>query len=166
MAYILRSMLPNTAVSFSPRHTRPKALGKYDSVQAGYAGTLSRHLDVQGYNNVPSQLAAPGANQYEYIPFPDFSPGSAYEATNGPSNYNSLQAVYSRSVEHGLSILANYTYSKCMSNAAEFGRSLGYRAQFLRLRHWWRQRTLRRRRHAPGSCPANEGSLRTNSSSR
>ena len=111
--------------------TLQRMLGKYDSIQAGYVGTRSRHLDIQGYNNVPTKLAAPGANQYDYIPFPDFSPGSAYETTNGSSNYNSLQVVYSRSVAHGLSANVNYTYSKCMSNAAEFGRNFGYRAEFL-----------------------------------
>ncbi len=111
--------------------TFQRTLGQVDSIQAGYVATLSRHLDVQGYNNAPSQLVAPGADLYKYIPFPDFSPGSAYETTNGTSNYNSLQVVYTRSTSHGLSILANYTYSKCMTDAAEFGRNIGYRAQWL-----------------------------------
>jgi len=111
--------------------TFQRTLGQADSIQAGYVATLSRHLDVQGYNNAPSQLVAPGADLYKYIPFPDFSPGSAYETTNGTSNYNSLQVVYTRSTSHGLSILANYTYSKCMTDAAEFGRNIGYRVQWL-----------------------------------
>jgi hypothetical protein len=111
--------------------TFQRTLGKVDSIQAGYVATLSRHLDVQGYNNAPSQLLAPGADLYQNIPFPDFSPFSAFETTNGISNYNSLQVVYNRATSHGLSILANYTLSKCMTDAAEFGRSIGYRAQWL-----------------------------------
>lgn len=111
--------------------TVQRTLGKFNSVQAGYVATLSRHLDVQGYNNVPSQFAAPGADLYKALPFPDFAPTSSYESTNGTSNYNSLQVVYTRSASHGLSVLANYTLSKCLTDAAEFGRILGYRAQYL-----------------------------------
>lgn len=112
--------------------TLQKQVGRFDSFQAGYIGTLSRHLDIQGAHNSPSQLAPSGADLSKYVPFPDFSPNSAYETTNGASSYNSLQVVYSHAANHGLSTFANYTYSKCMSNSAEFGRANAYpRAEWL-----------------------------------
>jgi hypothetical protein len=107
-------------------------LDNHDAFQVGYVGTLGRHLDILGSHNSPSQAVAPGANIFNYIPFPDFSPNSAYESTNGSSNYNSLQAAYNRELNHGISVAFNYTYSKCFSDAAQFNSSFpGYRAQFL-----------------------------------
>ncbi len=107
-------------------------LDKSDSIQAGYVGSLGRHLDVLGMHNSPSQAVAPGANIYSYIPFPDFSPNSSYESTNGASNYNAAQVVFTREMNHGIWLIANYTYSKCMSDAAQFDSSFpGYRAEWL-----------------------------------
>ena len=76
-------------------------LDNHDAVQVGYVGTLGRHLDILGSHHSPSQALAPGANIFTAISFPDFSPNSAYESTNGSSNYNSLQAVYNRELSHG-----------------------------------------------------------------
>ena len=107
-------------------------IDNHDAVQVGYVGTLGRHLDILGSHNSPSQALAPGANLFAAVPFPDFSPNSAYESTNGSSNYNSLQAVYNRELSRGISVGANYTYSRCFSDAAQFGGSFpGYRAQWL-----------------------------------
>ncbi len=107
-------------------------MDKSDAVQVGYVGSLGRHLDILGTHNSPSQAVAPGASIYSYIPFPDFAPNTTYESTNGSSNYNSLQAVFTRQMNHGISVLANYTYSKCFSDAAQFDSSFpGYRAEWL-----------------------------------
>ena len=107
-------------------------MDKNDAVQLGYVGTLGRHLDVLGTHNSPSQAVAPGASIFQNIPFPDFSPNSAYESTNGSSDYNGLQAAYSRQMNHGIAVTANYTYSKCFSDAAQFDSSFpGYRAEYL-----------------------------------
>lgn len=108
-------------------------IGKSDAVQVGYVGVLGRHLDVMSsLTNAPSVIAPPGADIYSFISFPDFAPNSTFETTNGSSNYNSLQAVYTRQLSHGLSALANFTYSKCFSDAAQFQTGFGsYRAQWL-----------------------------------
>lgn len=108
-------------------------LSKYDSIQAAYVGTVSVHQDLLASTNSPSQLL-PNLNQsiYSYIPFPDFSPNSTYQSTNGMGNYNSLQVVYARSPYRGLSISANYTYSKCMTDTSGFRYGgTSYRAQWL-----------------------------------
>ena len=105
---------------------------KSDAVQLAYVGALGRHLDILGQHNSPTQAVVPGASIYSFIPFPDFSPNSSYESTNGESNYNALQAVVTRQMNHGISLIANYTYSKCFSDAAQFDSSFpGYRAQWL-----------------------------------
>lgn len=107
-------------------------LDKSDAVQVAYVGSLGRHLDILGTHNSPSQAVAPGASIYNYIPFPDFSPNSSYESTNGASNYNSMQIVFTRQMNHGVSVIANYSYSKCLSDAAQFDSSFpGYRAEWL-----------------------------------
>jgi len=110
-------------------------IDRSDSVQASYVASFGRHLDnAAGTHNSPSVLLPPGANQYDYIPDPDFGPNSNYETTNGTSNYNSLQLIYSRQMSHGLSVLANYSFAKCQEDQGDGGVSQGigsYRAEWL-----------------------------------
>jgi hypothetical protein len=103
-----------------------------DAIQVGYVGTLGRHLDIMGGANSPSAIVAPGASIYSYIPNPDFAPNSTYETTNGASSYNSLQVVFTRQMSRGLTVLANYTFSKCFSDQHTQASSLsGIRAEWL-----------------------------------
>ena len=103
-----------------------------DAIQVGYVGTLGRHLDNLGSHNSPSEILPPGVNQTKYIPFPSFSPNSTYETTNGSSNYNSLQTTYQHDFNAGLILLANYTYSKCMSDQrTQATQAPSYRAEWL-----------------------------------
>lgn len=90
------------------------------SVSLGYVGTGSRHLDtVIGYNAV-SQILPPGLNQKNYEPFPDFANGSASQRLAwGDSNYNGMQLAYQKRLSHGLSGVANYTWSKCRTDARQ-----------------------------------------------
>jgi hypothetical protein len=107
-------------------------LSRVDAIQVAYVGALGRHLDVLGAHNSPSVLLPPGANIYDYIPDPDFSPNSNYETTNGKSSYNSLQVVYSRQLSRGLAVLANWTYSRCQQDQLGLGQGVSsYRAQWL-----------------------------------
>ena len=103
-----------------------------DSIQTGYVGTVGRHLDNLGTHNSPSEILPPGVSQTPYLPFPSFSPKSTYETTNGSSSYNSLQTTYQHDFNAGLILLANYTYSKCMTDQrTQAGQEPGYRAQWL-----------------------------------
>lgn len=103
-----------------------------DSIQVGYVGVVGRHLANLGTHNATSQILPVGTNIYEHIPFPGFAPNSNYQMTNGTSSYNSMQVTYEHRLTAGLNLLANYTYSKCMTNQA-FYASLdqSYRAQWL-----------------------------------
>ena len=105
---------------------------KHDSVQVGYVGTVGRHLDNLGYNNSPTVIVPPGLNPQNFVPYPDFARNATYETTNGKSSYNSLQTTYQHELSLGLSLLANYTYSRCLSNQhTQASQNQQYRAQWL-----------------------------------
>ncbi|RZU39297.1 TonB-dependent receptor [Edaphobacter modestus] len=106
---------------------------QHDSVEIGYVGTVGRHLDILGATNQPSQIQPPGTSFLNYIPFPAFSRGSIYETTNAMSSYNSMQLTYEHQTSFGLGVLANYTYSKCLTNqrSPQNAAVPGYRAQTL-----------------------------------
>jgi hypothetical protein len=111
--------------------TLQKQVGRSDSVQIAYVGDVGRHLDARGMDNVPSVIAPPGTSTTSLIPFPDFAIGGAYLTTNATSSYNSLQTVYTHQFSGGLTVLANYTYSKCMTDQASITDGITYRAQWL-----------------------------------
>jgi hypothetical protein len=104
----------------------------HDAVEVGYVGTQGRHLDNLGYNNSNTQILPPGTNPQTAIPFPSFARNATYETTNATSSYNSLQATYEHQLSSGLSLLANYTWSKCMSDQhTQAGQNQQYRAEWL-----------------------------------
>ena len=105
---------------------------KHDSIQAGYVGTQGRHLDNLGYNNANTAILPPGTNSQNYVPFPSFARNATYETTNAVSSYNSLQTTYEHQMNFGLYMLANYTYSKCMSDQhTQADTNQQYRAEWL-----------------------------------
>ena len=102
-----------------------------NTVQAGFVGNTVRHLGVYINPNSPSQILPPGLNEFDYSPFPDFPTGSTYTTFAGNSFYNSLQLNYERRFSLGLSMLANFTWSKCRTDASDVLNSTaisGYRA--------------------------------------
>ncbi len=104
----------------------------HDSLQVGYVGTQGRHLDNLGYNNSPTEILPPSANPQLYVPFPSFNRNATYETTNATSTYNSLQATYQHEMSSGLFLLANYTWSKCMSDQhTQASQNQQYRAEWL-----------------------------------
>jgi hypothetical protein len=107
-------------------------LTSHDSVQVGYVGTQGRHLDNLGYNNGNTQILPTSANSQDYIPYPNFARNATFETTNATSNYNSLQATYEHQMSGGLYMLANYTFSKCMSDQhTQADTNQQYRAEWL-----------------------------------
>lgn len=103
-----------------------------DSIQAGYVATAGRHLDAFGVHNSPSVMLPPGVNANNYRPFPNLAANSQYLITAASSNYRSLQTVYQHQFKDGLTLLANYTFAKCMADdASKSGLSQGYRAEWL-----------------------------------
>lgn len=103
------------------------------TVQAGYVGNTVRHLGSYINPNSPNQLLPPSYNALSYSPYPDFSPGFTYTSMAGDSYYNSLQLTYERRFNMGLNALADFTWSKCRTDAPDVlnGTSIYYRAPLL-----------------------------------
>ena len=109
------------------------------SVTLAYVGNQTRKLEnTVGYNSV-TQILPPGLNQRDYIQFPDFALNSMGERLNwGSSYYHSMQASLERRFSQGFSALADYTWSKCRTDARQRlvsviggGANGGYRGQLL-----------------------------------
>ncbi len=112
--------------------TVQKQIDNHDSVQVGFVGSVGRHLDNLGYYNSPSVILPTSVNPQNYVPFPNFARNSTYESTNATSSYNSMQATYEHQMSAGLSVLANYTYAKCMTNQhTQASQNTQYRAEWL-----------------------------------
>jgi hypothetical protein len=106
----------------------------HDALQAGYVATQGRHLDILGASNSNSIILPPGQNTQLYIPYPYMARNGTYETTNANTSYNSLQITYQHQMSMGLTVLANYTLSRCTGDQhapqnSEF--NAGYRAQWL-----------------------------------
>jgi hypothetical protein len=89
------------------------------TIEAGYVGSQSQHLETFVSANNPSVLLPPGTNITPYLPFPNFAPGASYDATIGTADYNSLQAKLERRFAKGLSALVAYTFSKTLTDAGD-----------------------------------------------
>jgi hypothetical protein len=106
-------------------------ISKMDSVDVGYVGSASRHLEAFVGSNQQSVLLPLGYNPQKYVAFPDFARGSSYADTIGTADYNALQTKYQRKVASGLSMLFAYTFSKTLSDAGDLlsnGSVGGFRA--------------------------------------
>jgi hypothetical protein len=95
------------------------ALTAQDSIQAGYVGSVGRHIEAfAGTNNV-SQILPPGTPITPYIAFPDFASGASYDITAGSTSYNALQTKYERRFNHGFNFLAGFTWQKTLTDAGD-----------------------------------------------
>ena len=83
-------------------------------LQVAYVGNSSRKLFAQRDANAPIYSAgATTTNINKRRPYLPSSYGGIYELEAGANaDYNSLQVTFTRRFNHGLSLLANYTFSK------------------------------------------------------
>ncbi len=91
------------------------------------------HLAVYENPNTPREILAPGEDSLANSPYPDFS-GATYTAFAGNSHYNGLQVNYEHRFNAGLSVLGNFTWSNCITNAVDVlnnTANTGYRAPYL-----------------------------------
>jgi hypothetical protein len=101
------------------------------TIQAGYVGSLARHLETFPGTNVQQVMLPLNANPQNYVPFPDFSRGSPYLDPAGISNYNALQAKIEKRYSNGLDMLISYSLQKTLTDAGDSlngGGISGYRA--------------------------------------
>jgi hypothetical protein len=109
-------------------------LGSASTFSIGYIGSNSRHIPIILSSNPVLTLLPPGTNSTPYVPYPDTAiSGGNYTTTQGSSNYNSLQTTYEKRFTNGLSLLANFTWAKILTNAHDplEGTIGGYRAPYL-----------------------------------
>jgi hypothetical protein len=88
------------------------------SFQAGYVSSLAHHLEVfPNTSNSVSTILPANANAQLSVPFRDFGRNPSYAATEGNSNYHSLQTKLEKQFSNGLTFLGTYTWSKVLSDA-------------------------------------------------
>jgi hypothetical protein len=108
-------------------------LAKNDTFQIGYVGNTVRHLAVYVNPNTPREILPLGLNALAFSPYSDFS-ASTYTSFAGNSHYNGLQTNYEHRFNAGLSVLANFTWSSCLTDAIDVLNATSltaYRAPFL-----------------------------------
>jgi len=92
-------------------------------VELDYIGSQSRKLPIR-YNaddcSVPDSLVCNPAVR----PYPQF-PYLYFAANEGTASYNAFVAKFQRQFAHGLSFVANYTWSKALSNTEQGGAPVG-----------------------------------------
>ncbi|MDE3178892.1 MAG: TonB-dependent receptor [Acidobacteriota bacterium] len=102
--------------------------------QVGYVGNNSKHLETSVGLNSTSKILTTSINPQLYVPFPDFGRGSTYVTTQGNDIYSALQVNFERRFSRGFTLLANYTWSKCRTDARDLligsGQG-GFRAPYL-----------------------------------
>ena len=107
-------------------------------VQVAYVGTQSRHIESQIGSNRPSVLLPPvlpsGATLATYLPYPGLPTNGYYMVNEGSNNYNSLQTQYEKLLGRGMSLLANYTWSRFLGYGSDSNsfQSLTYRAPYVK----------------------------------
>jgi hypothetical protein len=108
-------------------------LAANDTFQVGYVGNTVHHLGVYVNPNTPREILPLGLDSLSFSPYPDFS-GATYTEFAGNSHYNGLQMNYEHRFNQGLSVLGNFTWSNCITNAVDVlnaTANTGYRAAFL-----------------------------------
>jgi hypothetical protein len=88
-------------------------------VEVGYVGTASRHVQGGINTNTVSTILPPSANLKANSFFPDFATGGTFISRSGETSYNGLQANVEHRFSHGFSLLANYTWSKCLGDTRD-----------------------------------------------
>jgi hypothetical protein len=84
-------------------------------LSVGYAANKGSHLiDQRDINQIPiatvQKVWGPAVNMQQYRPYPQYQ-GISYLATDGWSNYNSLQVTFTKKVTHGFWMTTNYTWA-------------------------------------------------------
>jgi hypothetical protein len=88
-------------------------------LEAGYVGTLSRHVQVGVNANTVSSILPPSASLTPNLFFTHFANGGTFIARAGATNYSALQVNAEHRFSHDFSLLANYTWSKCLGDTRD-----------------------------------------------
>jgi hypothetical protein len=99
----------------------------------GYVGTGSRHVQVGISENTVSSILPPSVNTRANSFFPQFATGGTFIARAGQTGYNGLQTNVEHRFSNNFSLLANFTWSKCMGDTRDLlDNNIGsYRAPYV-----------------------------------
>jgi hypothetical protein len=102
-------------------------------IEAGYVGTGSRHVQVGISTNTVNSVLPPSTNVTKADFFPGFANGGTFIARAGETNYNALQINAQHRFSHDFSVLANFTWSKCLGDTRDLldNGVGGYRAPYV-----------------------------------
>ena len=87
--------------------------------EVAYVGASARHLQAGEPSNTVSSILPPSANANTNSFFPGFATNGTFIARAAATNYNGIQANVEHRFSQGFSLLANYTYSKCVGDARD-----------------------------------------------
>ncbi|WP_263384440.1 TonB-dependent receptor [Granulicella arctica] len=99
----------------------------------GYVGSDGKHIMSSVSSNTVSSILSPTANVKTNSFFKDFAVGGNYVSRAASTSYNSLQGGVEHRFTHGFSLIANFTYSKCLGTARDLldNDIGGYRAPYV-----------------------------------
>jgi hypothetical protein len=93
-----------------------RAIGKSTTLEAGYTGSQSRHLDDLINAGQPVPGTAPVVTR---LPYPEFAAaGIQYLHADGIGNYNSLGVKFDQRFGTNLTTLLSYTYSRSLDDGS------------------------------------------------
>lgn len=93
-----------------------RAVGKSTTLEAGYTGSQSRHLDDLINAGQPVPGTAPVLTR---LPYPEFAAaGIQYLHADGIGNYNALGVKFDQRFGTNLTTLLSYTYSKSLDDGS------------------------------------------------
>jgi hypothetical protein len=99
-------------------------IGGSMNIQLAYVGNTARHQFYYNDANPPNPNI-PGATASNYNSRRPYEPGtlsSIYNLFTGANpDYNALQVSFTRRMSHGMSLLANYTYSRAIDISDDYG---------------------------------------------
>jgi hypothetical protein len=99
--------------------TAQKQFGE-NVITVGYVGQVARHLQYSQLVNTPAPSTG-ALNPFRYSAvLPNVSTINYYTAT-GASEYNALQLVFERRYAKGLTVNANYTFARNLTNISDGG---------------------------------------------
>jgi hypothetical protein len=92
--------------------TIQQEVAKNTVVEVGYVGSKSTRLDQTEALNMP--IPGPGPNQVKR-PFPQIGP-IRYFSSDSNATYEGVQSRFERRMDHGVTVLAAYTFSKTIDD--------------------------------------------------
>jgi carboxypeptidase family protein len=101
-------------------------LGSHHSVEVGYVGSRSSHVETFVGSNGVTQVVPPGLNANNFRTFRSFTGGFNFAAPVGSGTYHSMQSKFIRRMHRGLQFQINYTLAESRSNYGDLLSSGGF----------------------------------------